>query len=247
MSALFYSYCADSKTVDMVIQMKTVAFIPVKMNNERTPGKNTKLFSDGTPLIYFVQNTLLQLKSDGIIDDIYIFCSNKAIKKYMLKGVDLIVRPDWLDDQLTLGKQIYTEFVNRVKSDIYVLSHATSPFVTADHYRECILKVQSGNFDSAFCSKKLQNFLWKDGAPMNFELTNPIRTQDMKPIYMELSSPYVFTRDVFRRFNSRTGENPYIVTCSEIESIDIDYPEDFALADTVYMNMLRKGTNNEKN
>lgn len=45
--------------------MKTVAFIPIKMNNERTPGKNTKRFSDGTPLIYFVQQKVLQLKKEG--------------------------------------------------------------------------------------------------------------------------------------------------------------------------------------
>ena len=31
--------------------MKVVALVPIKMNNERTPGKNTKRFHDGTPLI----------------------------------------------------------------------------------------------------------------------------------------------------------------------------------------------------
>ena len=28
--------------------MKTVAFVPIKLNNERLPGKNLKKFSDGT-------------------------------------------------------------------------------------------------------------------------------------------------------------------------------------------------------
>lgn len=31
--------------------MKTVAVVPVKMNNERLPGKNTKCFDNGEPLI----------------------------------------------------------------------------------------------------------------------------------------------------------------------------------------------------
>lgn len=31
--------------------MKIVSFTPVKLNNERVPGKNTKRFKDGTPLI----------------------------------------------------------------------------------------------------------------------------------------------------------------------------------------------------
>ena len=39
--------------------MKTVAVVPIKMNNVRTPGKNTKPFSDGTPLIHLIQKKLL--------------------------------------------------------------------------------------------------------------------------------------------------------------------------------------------
>ena len=35
--------------------MKTVAMIPIKLNNERVPGKNLKQFSDGTPLIKLIQ------------------------------------------------------------------------------------------------------------------------------------------------------------------------------------------------
>ena len=42
--------------------MKTVAYFPVKLNNERTPGKNIKPFSNGKPLMNFVQCALLELK-----------------------------------------------------------------------------------------------------------------------------------------------------------------------------------------
>ena len=35
--------------------MKVVVMIPIKLNNERVPGKNLKCFSDGTPLINFIQ------------------------------------------------------------------------------------------------------------------------------------------------------------------------------------------------
>jgi CMP-N-acetylneuraminic acid synthetase len=38
--------------------MKTVAFVPIKMNNERLLGKNTKSFDNGEPLIYYILNTL---------------------------------------------------------------------------------------------------------------------------------------------------------------------------------------------
>lgn len=220
--------------------MKTVAFIPIKLNNERTPGKNIKPFGDGTPLMSFVQRSLVELKEEGVIDEIYCFCSREEVIPYLIEGVEFLKRPEKLDQKYTLGTEIYETFVDTVDADVYVLSHATSPFVSAEHIRECIEYVKSGEYDSAFCAKKIQNFLWEEKRPLNFELDNPPRTQDMKPIYMELSTPYVFTKTGFRKYHSRSGINPYICEASEIEAIDIDYPEDFELADVVYSNILRK-------
>lgn len=42
--------------------MKVVVMIPIKLNNERVPGKNLKCFSDGTPLINFIQKACLNAK-----------------------------------------------------------------------------------------------------------------------------------------------------------------------------------------
>ena len=50
--------------------MKTVAFVPIKLNNERLPGKNLKKFSDGTPLVKIILNKLAALKGD-CIDKVY--------------------------------------------------------------------------------------------------------------------------------------------------------------------------------
>lgn len=220
--------------------MKTTAFIPIKLNNERTPGKNIRPFSDGTPLISFVQRSLIELKVKGVIDEIYCFCSREEIKPYLLDGVAFLKRPEEFDYKETKGTQIYESFVNMVDADIYVLAHATSPFVTAKHIEECVINVQSGEYDSAFCAKKIQNFLWQDDNPLNFELNNPLRTQDMSPVFMELSTPYVFTRESFKTHHSRSGVKPYICETNEIEAIDIDYPEDFELADVVYSHILMK-------
>lgn len=220
--------------------MKTVAYIPVKLNNQRTPGKNTKRFSDGTPLVSFVQNALVELKKEGVIDNIFVYCSNPGIKDYLVRGVDYLERPTDLDQNVTLGGDIYQSFYEKIDADVYVLAHATSPFVTSKHIRDCILHVQSGEYDSAFCAKKIQNFLWKNNEPLNFELSKPLRTQDMEPIYMELSTPYVYTRRTWETVHGRTGIKPYICECKEIEAIDIDYPEDFELANVVYTELLRK-------
>ena len=91
--------------------MKTVAFVPIKLKNERFPGKNLKEFSDGTPLITVVLRKLVQLKENGILDRIYCYCSDEKIISYLPEQVEFLKRPYFLDNQQTKGRQIYDEFV----------------------------------------------------------------------------------------------------------------------------------------
>lgn len=213
--------------------MKTVAFVPIKLNNERLPGKNLKQFSDGTPLVEVILNKLVSLIGD-CIDEVYCYSSSEEIVEFLPEGVEWLQRPTFLDDKYCKGRAIYEEFVKTIDSDIYVLCHATAPFTTTEHIKECIQAVQSGKYSSAFAGRKLQTFFWQDGKPFNFDLGNPPRTQDMKPFYTENPSPYVFTKEEFAINHARSGLNPYIAECGAVECVDIDNADDFELADAVY-------------
>ncbi len=219
--------------------MKTVAFIPIKLNNERTPGKNLKCFDDGTPLVHMVEKNVLNVKG---IDEIYVFCSSDKIKPYILDGISYLKRPTYLDTNETKCNDIIEAFVDIIDADIYVMAHATSPFVSSEHIQQCLDSVKSGKNDSAIAVVKMQNFIWYKDKPLNFEIDNNLRTQDMEPIYCELSTPFVFTKETFLKTHGRTGTNPFRCECGTIEGIDIDYPEDFKLANLIYMTYYAKNT-----
>ena len=216
--------------------MKTVAFIPIKLNNERTPGKNIMKFFDGTPLIHFVQKKLLDVRG---IDQIYCYCSNPKIEDYLLDGVRYFERTAKLDTKETRCNDIIKAFTNDVEADIYIMAHATSPFVTSAHIQECLDAVKSGQYDSAYAAVRMQNFIWYKEKPLNFDISNNLRTQDMEPIFCELSTPFVFTKEAYKTYGGRTGKKPYRCECSTIEGIDIDYPEDFELANVVYKEIIK--------
>lgn len=218
--------------------MKVVAFVPIKMNNERTPGKNTKCFDDGTPLI---QCILKSLKKVPEIDEIYVYCSNDKIKDYLIDGVKYLKRSESLDTPEATSQDIIDSFIKEVDADIYVLSHATSPFVKEDKFSICINKVINEDYDSAFTAEKLQNLLWSENKPLNFNAENIPRTQDLTPIYNEVSAAYVFKKETFKNLHRRIGLNPYICEVSAVEATDIDYPEDFEIANVLYMNIYKRG------
>lgn len=209
--------------------MKIVAIMPIKLNNERLPGKNTKLLGKKPLLQYELEN----LKRTDMCDSINVYCSDESIKDYLPEGVCFIERPDFLDLPTSNFTQIFENFMACEDADIYVYAHATAPFITVNTMRECIQAVASGSYDSAFCAAKIQDYLWMDGEPMNFDATNVPRSQDLKPIYRETSGIYVFTKEVFNRYHRRIGGHPFVKAVSYKEAVDINNPEDFELAEAL--------------
>ena len=131
-------------------------------------------------------------------------------------------------------------FSREVPSDIYVMAHTTAPFISSSSIQKGLEAVLSGKYDSAFAVKKIQDFLWKEGAPFNYKLDEIPRTQDLEPLYQETSGFYIYRGDVLSQFNRRIGNRPYMVEVGEIESIDIDEWEDFQIADSIYNHLVKK-------
>lgn len=206
--------------------MKIAACVPIKLNNERCPGKNTRLLGD-KPLISYV---LDELSNVELLDEVYVFCSSAEIEQYLSGRAKHLVRPKYLDEPTSNFTQIFTEFMDRVDADIYVYAHATAPFVKAETMTECIEKVMGGEYDSAFTATMIQDFLWKNGKPLNFDAQNLPRSQDIEPIFRETSGVYAFTKETFKKLKRRVGDKPYIKEVSQKEAVDINTEDDFIFA-----------------
>lgn len=206
--------------------LKVVAIMPIKLNNERLPGKNTKKLGE-KPLLQYELDNLLETK---LLDEIYVYCSSEEICSYLPEGVTYLKRPEYLDLPTSNFNQIFDCFSERVNADIYVYAHATAPFVSVNTMQECIQAVVSGKYDSAFCAVEIQDYLWQDGEPLNFDARNLPRSQDIKPIYRETSGVYVYTKEVYRQNHRRIGKKPFIKRVNFKEAVDINTPEDFDLA-----------------
>jgi len=216
--------------------MRIVAVVPIKLHNERLPGKNTRRFYDGTPLIQCMLNTLLKVPE---LIEIYVYCSDEAVKAYLPNGIRYLQRDALLDRPETKGNQILEKFINVVDADIYVLSHVTAPFTKPESISKCIQRVLSGEYDSGLLAQRLSVLMWTDSGPLNFDAHDVPRTQDLPKIYAETSGAFVFTKETFKKYKSRNGEKQFICEVSAIESIDIDYPDDFEMANAIYKEIIK--------
>ncbi|MCI8518422.1 MAG: acylneuraminate cytidylyltransferase family protein [Hungatella sp.] len=215
--------------------MKTVAVVPMKLNNRRLPQKNTKPFANGKPLCHYILSTLLAVNG---IDEIYVYCSSPEIQEEIPPQIKYLKRDASLDQDTTSINEVLRSFASDVPADLYIMTHTTAPFITKESIEKGLNAVKSGVYDSAFAAKKLQNFLWKDGAPFNYDLSDIPRTQDLPVLYEETSGFYIYGHEIITGLNRRIGRNPFMVEVHEIEGIDIDEEEDFMIADAIYNHVL---------
>jgi CMP-N-acetylneuraminic acid synthetase len=204
---------------------KVVSFVPIKLESRRVEKKNLIKFN-GKPLYKYILETLSKVKN---IDQIYLFCSDELNFNDLPKGVKFLKRDKKLDHDDTLGAEIYDAFLSLIDADIYVLAHATSPFLSPSSIEFSIDKVISENYDSAFSVYKQKTFAWYKDKPINYSIEKVIKTQQLEPIYTETSGFYIFKKELWQNEKKRVGYKPYKFELNNIEAIDIDDNDDVKL------------------
>jgi CMP-N-acetylneuraminic acid synthetase len=208
--------------------MKVVAFIPLKLNNERLPGKNTKQLGN-QPLLSYIVNTALHIPQ---LDEIYVYCSDDEIKQYLPSRIKFLKRDTNLDTSSATGNDILEGFVRDVRADVYVQLHATAPFTKVSSVEGAIHAVISGEYDCAFPVTRNVEFVWTNSGS-NYNTQDIPRTQELEPFYVETTGFYVYTRNVALSLRSRIGHLPKLIEVSKIEAVDINEPIDFEIANAL--------------
>ena len=206
---------------------RAVAFVPLRLNSERVPGKNLRELG-GRPLLWHVFSTLAQVEG---LSEVYAYCSDDSIVPELPAGVRFLRRDTALDGNHVKGLDICRAFCEAVEADVYALAHATSPFLRASTLSEGLAAVCDGAFDSALSVRRHQTFAWWRDRPLNYDPADVPRTQDIEPVFVETSAFYIFGRDVLVKEGRRVGLRPFLVEVDAPEAVDIDTEEDFAWAE----------------
>ena len=216
---------------------KVVSFIPIKLNNQRLPGKNI-MDLDGRPLCDYIFKTIVQVDT---IAEKYVYCSDEQIKEYIPEGLFFLRRDSYLDGFQVKGLEIIDYFVKDVDADVYVLTHVTQPFTKPESIKNALDKVLYEGYDSAFSCTCIQDYCWYKGKPFNYDMKDIVTTQNLEPIYMETGAFFIFRKEVFTKLHQRIGENPYMAVIDQFEAVDIDTAEDYELAKVVAQYLKGKG------
>lgn len=222
---------------------KIAFFLPTRKGSERVKNKNTKPFAgiEGG----LIENKIKQLIETKKIDEIILSTNDETCidiaQKYAKKDgrIRIIPRPE----ELCLGSTNLQDLICYVPTitdaDHILWGHVTTPLAGADQYDAGIqlyIDKLSEGYDSLVGVTELKNFLLnRDGKLINN--TTPIpwpRTQDLEPLYEINHTMFLAKREVYLEQKNRIGQKPILHIMDEMHSFDIDWPDDFVIAETIY-------------
>jgi CMP-N-acetylneuraminic acid synthetase len=219
-------------------------FLPTRKGSERVINKNTRTFSG-------IEGGILKLKIDELlkvksVNKIIISTNDsetiEMAKSFKTDRIVIIERPD----ELCLSSTIIEDFINYIPSIVneehIFWVHTTAPFVTAQDYEEALCKywevLKSNVYDSLISVTKIQQFIWdaetKQCVNHDRSVVKWPRTQDLKPLYEINHAFYINSRKNYINNSDRIGITPYLYELDRVKSFDIDWEDDFVIAEALY-------------
>jgi len=223
-----------------------VALLPMKAHSARVTSKNFRPIA-GKPLFRWVLDSLLAVDA---VEKIVINTDARALLSE--QGLDdgdadgrIMIRdrkPEICGDMVSMNL-VLEDDVKAVSSRAYFMTHTTNPLLSADTiermWEAYCQDRDRGQADSLFTVNRLQTrFYTPEGKPINHDPDNLIRTQDLPPYMEENSVGYFFSAESFAKSGARIGERPVLYETPPLESVDIDEPSDWYMAESLLMRQI---------
>ncbi|MBW5445883.1 cytidyltransferase [Cohnella sp. CFH 77786] len=210
--------------------MKVVAFLPAKGESERIQSKNMKLLN-GKPLFLY---TLEKLMECDFLDEVYLDTDSQEMMEIASHtGCKIMKRDPRFATNKTDGHQLLLNEVNHADADIYVQVLCTSPFIQKETIKKAIdLLIKDHSYDSVVLIKRDKQYTWNQDSP-NYDKHKIPNSGDLPDTIIETMGMYVIRKETAIAYQRRYGENVYLLEASPIESVDVNYPSEFELANLI--------------
>jgi len=238
--------------MDIALDGPVVAFLPCRKGSERVPRKNIRPFG---PFSHgLIEIKLGQLLSCGAIDRVVLSTNDDEILDLandLGLGDRLVVhrREESLSSSATSTDDLVAhaaEIIVPLSAESHIIwTHVTSPFVTACHYAEIIAGYTQAlieGYDSLMTTTPIHSFLWSESGPINYDRTVEKwpRTQTLIPVQEVNSAGFLAPASIYTSHSDRIGTRPKLFPLSKLVAQDIDWEEDFIVAEQLLIRGLVK-------
>lgn len=217
-------------------------FLPCRSGSQRIKNKNIKPFAKFK--FGLLEIKLSQLLRCERIRRIYLSSDDPEVLAYAKSLSSPVIHIHSRDPKLSSSETSTDQLILHVldlmpDSEDILWTHVTSPFVGSTlytkmikDYEECVTK----GFDSLMCVTPIQSFLWNENSPLNYDssIEKWPRTQTLGPVFEVNSAGFLASKNIYLEYSDRIGKNPYFFEMGKLNAFDIDWPEEFLLAEQMF-------------
>ncbi|TKX29446.1 acylneuraminate cytidylyltransferase [Campylobacter sp. MIT 12-5580] len=217
---------------------KISVFLPCRKGSQRILNKNTRTF--GNFDFGLLQIKLHQLLNAQSVDTIYLSSNDEVVldfaKSLKNKKIFIHKRSEYLSSNEIILDELINHAYELIQEGEILWTHTTSPFFTAKDYDEAIAAYfanKDKGCDSLMSVTALHGFFWNKHNPINYDrsIKKWPSTQDTEIIYEINSAIFIANAEIYKNKNDRIGDRPYFYEIDKIKGMDIDYKEDFTMAE----------------
>jgi CMP-N-acetylneuraminic acid synthetase/spore coat polysaccharide biosynthesis predicted glycosyltransferase SpsG len=214
--------------------MKGLIVIPARGGSKGIPRKNIRLMC-GKPLISYSITNALNSSYDF---DVVVSTDDKEIDRIsLLYGAKVIKRPEELGaDSVTLDPVIYHAVSYMEKNmkkdyDIVITMQPTSPLLKTSTLDSAIEYFINNNFDTLISGINRPHLSWTELEGKIVPLYKKRLNRQYLPKNLLETGAFLISKREFVKENSRFGPKVSIYEVPENESVDIDSPQDWWVAE----------------
>lgn len=208
---------------------RTIAFVPAKSHSSRIENKNMRIL-DGE---YLFRRKLRQLVKCPLIDQVFLDTDSDEMADLAADlPVERLNRPAELASNATDGHELFAWECSQVNADLYIQSLCTSPFIDEHTVGRALAELEAApEADSLVAVSRQKQYTWHDGTPAYGwgRIPNSI---DLPATIVEAMGLYV-VRAPHGAPKQRFGRKPVFFDLKPQELIDLNWPEDLALAEAI--------------
>jgi CMP-N,N'-diacetyllegionaminic acid synthase len=209
------------------------ALIAVRSGSLRVKNKNLRKFNESNLL----ELKIKQLREIDELDQIVVNSNCDEMLDIAKKhNVKTIKRDEYFASNTVSMSEVFENMAQKIDTDYIMYANCTNPLVRTQTYRNAIEEFfgNSGQYDSLVSCNDVKEFLYLDNKALNYDPKNQPRSQDLPNVVALNFAISILSKDDMIKNKNIIGQRPLFYKLGELESVDIDTPLDFFIAEKLY-------------
>ena len=209
------------------------ALIPVRAGSQRVKNKNIRPFASSSLLEIKIKQLLSIKELDGVVVNSE---SDDMLDIAKALGAETYKRDDYYASSTVPINEVYRNIGETTAADIIVYANATNPLLKNESVSNAIKAFikKDSQYDTLNTAHLIKEFMWLNNKPINYELDNMPKSQNLPNIYALNFALNIFDRQYAIDNSSIVGKHPLLFELDSIEATDIDNEIDFEFAEFMY-------------